>query len=87
MQILVIHQMNHQKFHSEIDLDWLLEDYKYSPPVCPYIPYAALQKEWTIFDIDDSDFKAAKVKMDSKADKEKKAKMKKQIKALKELKK
>ena len=88
MQILMMHQLLKMAIsHSEVTLDWLLEDYVYSPPVCPYIPLVALQKEWTIFDIDDSDFKTAKVKMDSKADKEKKAKMKKQIKALKEMKK
>jgi len=85
MLTLLKHQLMTQISHSEISLDWLLEDYKYSPPVCPYIPLVALQKEWTIFDIDDSDFKTAKVKNDSKADKEKKAKMKKQIKALKEM--
>ena len=62
--------------HSEVTLDWLLEDYVYSPPVV---------KEWTIFDIDDSDFANVKVKMDSKANKEKKAKMKKQAQAMKEL--
>ena len=82
MLTLVIHQVNHQKSHSEVTLDWLLEDYKYSPPAVSLFP-----KEWTIFQIDDSDFFTAKVKMDSKADKEKKAKMKKQIKALREMKK
>ena len=80
--ILAIHRLKIVKSHSEVTLDWLLEDYKYSPPAVSLFP-----KEWTIFDIDDSDFKTAKVKMDSKADKEKKAKMKKQIKALKEMKK
>jgi len=81
MQISMMHQLLKMAiFHSEVTLDWLLEDYKYSPPAVNLFP-----KEWTIFDIDDSDFKTAKVKMDSKADKEKKAKMKKQIKALKEM--
>ena len=65
---------------SEIDLNWLLEDYKYSPPAINLFP-----KEWTIFQIDDSDFFTAKVKMDSKSVKQKKADMKKQIKALKEI--
>ena len=83
MQISMMHQLLKMAIsHSEVTLDWLLEDYKYSPPAISLFP-----KEWTIFDIDDSDFKTAKVKMDSKADKEKKAKMKKQIKALKEMKK
>ena len=81
MQISMMHQLLKMAIsHSEVTLDWLLEDYKYSPPAVSLFP-----KEWTIFDIDDSDFKTAKVKMDSKADKEKKAKMKKQIKALKEM--
>ena len=83
MQISMMHQLLKMAIsHSEVTLDWLLEDYKYSPPAVSLFP-----KEWTIFDIDDSDFKTAKVKNDSKADKEKKAKMKKQIKALKEMKK
>jgi hypothetical protein len=71
--------------HSEISLDWLLEDYVYSPPVNS--PVSMLQKEWTIFDIDDSDFATVKVKMDSKADKEKKTKMKKEVQAMKAMKK
>ena len=80
MLILLKHRLKMATSHSEVTLDWLLEDYIYSPPAVSLFP-----KEWTIFDIDDSDFKTAKVKMDSKADKEKKAKMKKQIKALKEM--
>ena len=67
-------------FHSEVTLDWLLEDYVYSPPVVQQI-----KKEWTIFDIDDSDFVNVKVKMDSKSIKEKKTKMKNQVQAMKEL--
>jgi len=80
MLTLLKHQLMTQISHSEVTLDWLLESYEYKPPAVNLFP-----KEWTIFDIDDSDFKTAKVKMDSKADKEKKAKMKKQIKALKEM--
>ena len=59
-------------FSNELTIDWLLEEYK--PPVV---------KEWTIFDIDDSDFANVKVKMDSKANKEKKIKMKNQVQAMK----
>ena len=69
-------------FHSEVTLDWLLEDYVYSPPV---VSGAPAKKEWSIFDIDDSDFANVKVKMDSKANKEKKIKMKNQVQAMKEL--
>ena len=76
MLTLQIHRLMTQISHSEVTLDWLLEDYVYSPPVV---------KEWTIFDIDDSDFANVKVKMDSKANKEKKIKMKKQAQAMKEL--
>jgi len=82
MQILLKHRLKMAISHSEVTLDWLLEDYKYSPPAVNLFP-----KEWTIFDIDDSDFKTAKVKMDSKADKEKKAKMKKEAQAMKAMKK
>jgi len=71
--------MNRQKSLSkEVSLDWLLEDYVYSPPVVQDVP-----KEWSIADIDDSDFSTAKVKMDSKSVKENKAKMKNQVKAMK----
>ncbi len=62
------------KPHSEVTLDWLLEDYVYSPPVV---------KEWSIADIDDSDFANVKVKIDSKTIKEKKIKMKNQVQAMK----
>ena len=67
-------------FHFEISLDWLLEDYVYSPPV---VSSAPATKEWSIADIDDSDFANVKVKMDSKTIKEKKIKMKNQVQAMK----
>ena len=71
--------MNRQTTHSDISLDWLEAEYVYQPkPVISNVP-----KEWSIADIDDSDFFTAKVKADSKADKEKKAKMKTQVKAMK----
>jgi hypothetical protein len=71
--------MNRQISHSDISLDWLEAEYVYQPkPVISNVP-----KEWSIADIDDSDFANAKVKMDSKAIKEKKAKMKTQVKAMK----
>jgi hypothetical protein len=67
------------QFHSEISLDWLEAEYVYQPkPVISNAP-----KEWSIADIDDSDWANVKVKADSKAIKEKKAKMKTQIKAMK----
>lgn len=64
----------------EVSLDWLLEDYVYSPPV---VSSAPATKEWSIADIDDSDFANVKVKMDSKTIKEKKIKMKNQVQAMK----
>lgn len=64
----------------EVSLDWLLEDYIYSPPV---VSSAPATKEWSIADIDDSDFANVKVKMDSKTIKEKKIKMKNQVQAMK----
>ena len=67
-------------FHFEISLDWLLEDYVYSPLV---VSSAPATKEWSIADIDDSDFANVKVKMDSKTIKEKKIKMKNQVQAMK----
>jgi hypothetical protein len=86
MLILAMHQlMTQTSLSKEVSLDWLLEDYKYIPPVVH--PVSMFPKEWTIFDIDDSDFATAKVKADSKADKEKKAKMKKETQAMKAMKK
>lgn len=64
----------------EVSLDWLLEDYIYSPLV---VSSAPATKEWSIADIDDSDFANVKVKMDSKTIKEKKIKMKNQVQAMK----
>ena len=64
----------------EVSLDWLLEDYIYSPSVVSSAPAI---KEWSIADIDDSDFANVKVKIDSKTIKEKKIKMKNQVQAMK----
>ena len=86
MLTLVMRQLMTQiSLSKEVSLDWLLEDYVYSPPVVD--PVSMFSKEWTIFDIDDSDFATAKVKADSKTDKEKKAKMKKEAQAMKAMKK
>ena len=64
--------------HFEISLDWLEAEYVYQPKSIQNV-----QKEWTIFDIDDSDFANVKVKIDSKTIKEKKIKMKNQVQAMK----
>lgn len=80
MLTLQIHRLMTQISHSEISLDWLEAEYVYQPKSIQNV-----QKEWTIFDIDDSDFANVKVKMDSKANKEKKIKMKNQVQAMKEL--
>ena len=71
-------QMTVRYLSKEVSINWLLEDYVYSPPVVSNAP-----KEWSIADIDDLDFFTAKVKPESKTVKEKKAKMKSQIKAMK----
>ena len=63
---------------NEISLDWLEAEYVYQPKSIQNV-----QKEWTIFDIDDSDFANVKVKIDSKTIKEKKIKMKNQVQAMK----
>ena len=82
MQMLTLqkHRLKVMTFHSEVTLDWLLEDYIYSPSV---VSNALAIKEWSIADIDDSDFADVKVKMDSKTIKEKKIKMKNQVQAMK----
>ena len=67
-----------QTSHSEVTLDWLEAEYVYQPKSIQNV-----QKEWTIFDIDDSDFANVKVKIDSKTIKEKKIKMKNQVQAMK----
>jgi hypothetical protein len=70
--------MNRQTNHSEISLDWLEAEYVYQPkPVISNAP-----KEWSIADIDDSDWANVKVKADSKTVKEKKAKMRSQFKSM-----
>ena len=63
---------------NDISLDWLEAEYVYQPKSIQNV-----KKEWTIFDIDDSDFANVKVKMDSKTIKEKKIKMKNQVQAMK----
>jgi hypothetical protein len=60
----------------EVSLDWLLEDYVYSPPVV---------KKWSIADIDDSDFASVQVKPLTPAEKAKQAKIKLEVKIMKEI--
>jgi hypothetical protein len=74
--------MNRQTYLSEISIDWLLEDYVYSPPVVSNAP-----KEWSIADIKDDDFFTAKVKPLTPAEKAKQAKLKLEVEALRKLKK
>jgi len=79
----VIHQLNHQKSHSEVSLDWLLEAYEYKPQVA----VSNVPKEWSIADISDADFANVKVKPLTPAEKARKAKIKLEVQTIREMKK
>jgi hypothetical protein len=68
--------------HSEISLDWLEAEYVYQPK-----SVQNAQKEWSIADIDDSDFANVRVKPLTPAEKAKQAKLKLEVEALRKLKK
>ena len=87
--MLVLIFLKHQfkivkSLSKEVSLDWLLEDYVYSPSV---VSSAPATKEWSIADIDDSDFANVKVKPLTSAEKVKQAKLKLEVEALRKLKK
>jgi len=82
MLTLLKHRLKMAISHSDISLDWLLEDYIYSSPVV-----SNAQKEWSIADIDDSDFASVRVKPLTPAEKAKQAKLKLEVEALRKLKK